>query len=34
MELAGNKNQVDKMDMLLAELEKQYDQLVDELKDV
>ncbi|WP_319507212.1 PAS domain S-box protein [uncultured Methanolobus sp.] len=33
MEIAGNKNQVDKMEILLPELEKQYDLLVEQLKD-
>jgi PAS domain S-box-containing protein len=34
MENAGNKNQIDKMDTLLPELEKQYDLLVEQLKTI
>lgn len=33
VEIAGNKNQVDKMDLLLPEIEKQYNLLVEKLKD-
>ncbi|WMW25482.1 response regulator [Methanolobus sediminis] len=34
IEIAGNKNQIDKMDTLLPELEKQYDLLVEQLKTI
>ncbi len=34
MEIAGTKQQIDKMDILMQELEKQYDLLVEELKNV
>ncbi|WP_094228898.1 PAS domain S-box protein [Methanolobus psychrotolerans] len=34
MEIAGNKSQVDKMDILLPELEKHYDLLVEQLKNM